>query len=109
MNSPVHRRWGKCLASVLSIFPLHEDDELCIIYQYPSNFEEEMSGRRDQADLIRMKHKYRRLILSGKIRLPVKDAAPLLGPDCAYHLYSQASVSKKTDQKSKSKKTLKKN
>ena len=40
------------------------------------------------AEFIRKKYKYRRLILAGKIVLPHNDAARLLGPDCAYHLYS---------------------
>ncbi len=42
----------------------------------------------DRADILRLKHKYRRLILSGKLKLPHGDAVKLLGPDCAYHLYS---------------------
>ena len=42
----------------------------------------------DKSELIRKKYKYRRLIMTGKIVLPHKEAAQLLGPDCAYHLYS---------------------
>jgi len=42
----------------------------------------------DKAELIRKKYKYRRLILEGKLVLPHEDAVKLLGPDCAYHLYS---------------------
>jgi hypothetical protein len=44
----------------------------------------------DDAERIRLKYKYRRLILTGKLLLPHEDAARLLGPDCAYHLYSYA-------------------
>lgn len=42
----------------------------------------------EQADLIRKRYKYRELILSGRLKLPHPDAAKLLGPDCAYHLYA---------------------
>lgn len=42
----------------------------------------------DQAEYLRLKYKYRRLILEGKLILPPGDAARLIGPDCAYHLYS---------------------
>jgi len=38
--------------------------------------------------MIRLKYKYRRLIVSGRIRLPRKDAVQLIGPDCAYHLFA---------------------
>ena len=44
----------------------------------------------EKAELIRKRYKYRRLIMSGKLVLPHKDAVRLLGPDCAYHLYSVA-------------------
>jgi hypothetical protein len=42
----------------------------------------------EKADLIRLKYKYRRLIMTGKMKLPPGKAARLIGPDCAYHLYS---------------------
>ena len=42
----------------------------------------------EKSELIRKKYKYRRLIMTGKIVLPHREAAQLLGPDCAYHLYS---------------------
>lgn len=42
----------------------------------------------EKAELIRKRYKYRRLIMSGKMVLPHDDAVRLLGPDCAYHLYS---------------------
>jgi len=35
-----------------------------------------------------MKYKYRELILKKKIILPYYKASKLIGPDCAYHLYS---------------------
>ena len=40
------------------------------------------------AEIIRKKYKYRNLIMNNKISLPFKDAVKLIGPDCAYHLYS---------------------
>jgi len=42
----------------------------------------------EKSELIRLKYKYRRLIMTGKIKLSPKKAARLIGPDCAYHLYS---------------------
>jgi hypothetical protein len=41
----------------------------------------------DTAELIRLRYKYRRLIMEGAIRLPIEGASRLMGPDCAYHLY----------------------
>lgn len=32
---------------------------------------------------------YKRLVLLGKVRLPHAVARQLVGPDCAYHLYSR--------------------
>ena len=32
-------------------------------------------------------HRYRRLVLLGKLTLPLAEARRLLGPDCAFHLY----------------------
>jgi len=31
--------------------------------------------------------RYRRLILLGKVSLPLEAARRIVGPDCAYHLY----------------------
>jgi hypothetical protein len=31
--------------------------------------------------------RYRRLILLGRVRLPLEEARRMVGPDCAYHLY----------------------
>jgi len=47
-----------------------------------------MNMKNDRAELIRLKYKYRELILKKKIKLPHKKASKLIGPDCAYHLYS---------------------
>jgi hypothetical protein len=41
-----------------------------------------------QAEIIRLQYKYRRLIQKGKLHLSHQSAAKLIGPDCAYHLYS---------------------
>jgi hypothetical protein len=32
---------------------------------------------------------YKRLVLLGKARLPLEEARRIVGPDCAYHLYSR--------------------
>ena len=42
----------------------------------------------EEAERIRKRYLYRRLILTGKIALPQRAAARMIGPDCAYHLYS---------------------
>ena len=46
-----------------------------------------------EAELIRKRYQYRRLILRGKVSLPYRMAARLIGPDCAYHLYSTLETS----------------
>lgn len=43
-----------------------------------------------KAERLRLKYKYRKLILTGRLDLPHEEAARLIGPDCAYHLYSRA-------------------
>ncbi len=45
-----------------------------------------MTGR-SQGEEIRIRHRYRDLILRGRVRLPLAVARKLVGPDCAYHLY----------------------
>jgi len=37
---------------------------------------------------IRKRYKYRELILKRKIKVPLKYAKKLIGPDTAYHLYT---------------------
>ncbi len=39
-----------------------------------------------EAEIARLKYKYRRLILERKAFLPPEEAVKLVGPDCAYHL-----------------------
>ena len=43
-----------------------------------------MSSRSED---IRIRYKYRKLILTGKVRVSLKSAMALVGPDCAFHLY----------------------
>ena len=43
----------------------------------------------ENADNIKKKYAYRQMILKGKIKLNRKTATKLIGPDTAYHLYSQ--------------------
>ena len=47
-----------------------------------------MTNFSNNPEAIRLKYLYRDLILKGKLHLPRKDALELIGPDCAYHLYS---------------------
>lgn len=46
-----------------------------------------------QAEITRLRYKYRRLILKGKLHLSHQSAVKLIGPDCAYHLYSDDQAS----------------
>ena len=45
---------------------------------------EDDSGRHEAA---RLRYHYRRLILLGRVTLPLETARRIVGPDCAYHLY----------------------
>ncbi len=40
------------------------------------------------AEEIRLRYLYRAMILRGKIKLSLESAKALVGPDCAFHLYS---------------------
>jgi hypothetical protein len=40
-----------------------------------------------RAEEARLRYLYRNLILRGRLRLPREAALPLVGPDCAFHLY----------------------
>jgi hypothetical protein len=35
------------------------------------------------------------MVLRRRLRLPLKTAIKIVGPDCAYHLYSQVNVGNK--------------
>lgn len=52
----------------------------------------------EQAELIRKRHLYRRLILTRKVALPRAAATRLIGPDCAYHLYGQLKTTNPSDE-----------
>jgi hypothetical protein len=41
-----------------------------------------------KTDEIRIRYLYRHLILRGKVKVSFESARRLIGPDCAYHLYS---------------------
>jgi hypothetical protein len=43
---------------------------------------------------LRLRYLYRRLILDGKIALSFESAKKIIGPDCAYHLYSVQGLKK---------------
>jgi hypothetical protein len=42
----------------------------------------------DTSEEIRLRYLYRKLILEGRITLSFESAKKIIGPDCAYHLYS---------------------
>ena len=48
--------------------------------------------RGDDIEVRRILTRYKRLILLGTARLPLEEARRIVGPDCAYHLYSRAAT-----------------
>jgi hypothetical protein len=52
---------------------------------------------------LRLRYLYRRLILGGKIALSFESAKKIIGPDCAYHLYSVTWLKKTTKKRKFSK------
>lgn len=42
----------------------------------------------DTSEELRLRYLYRKLIIQGKIALSLDSAKKIIGPDCAYHLYS---------------------
>ncbi len=46
-----------------------------------------MSGFHTRAEEVRLRYLYRRLVVTGALRLPPEAAVALVGPDCAYQLY----------------------
>jgi hypothetical protein len=57
----------------------------------------------EKADAINKKYLYRRLILTKKIKLAHHAAVKLIGPDTAYHLYSQKETAKPSKKKTRNK------
>jgi hypothetical protein len=47
-----------------------------------------------QSEEIRLRYLYRSLILQGKARISLDAARKLVGPDCAFHLYTLVDVKK---------------
>jgi hypothetical protein len=55
-----------------------------------------MRGRMNtKADEIRIRYLYRHLILRGMAKVSFESARRLVGPDCAYHLYSAMGLKKR--------------
>ncbi len=46
------------------------------------------------AERIRLRYLYRRLILSGEVKVSSQTARRIVGPDCAYHLYGKHGIMK---------------
>ncbi|MCG6552869.1 MAG: hypothetical protein L7F77_11110 [Candidatus Magnetominusculus sp. LBB02] len=42
----------------------------------------------EKAEQMRIRYKYRTLIMKGRLVIHYKGAVQLVGPDCAFHLYS---------------------
>lgn len=49
----------------------------------------------DASEELRLRYRYRKLILEGKIALSYESAKRMIGPDCAYRLYSVLSLKRK--------------
>ena len=47
-----------------------------------------------QAEMLRVQYLYKRLVLLGKVELPLAVARRFVGPDCAYHLYGRTARSR---------------
>jgi hypothetical protein len=58
-----------------------------------SDEREPPSDRASELAALRIVREYRRLVLMGRLRLPLAQARKLVGPDCAFHLYSRDGVS----------------
>ncbi len=50
---------------------------------------------REAAETLRILGQYKRLVLLGKVRLPLAAARRLVGPDCAYHLYGRTAPARR--------------
>ncbi|MBF0316897.1 MAG: hypothetical protein HQL04_01890 [Nitrospirae bacterium] len=48
---------------------------------------------------IRLKYLYRKMVISGNARIPYAAAVKLVGPDCAYHLYSTVNLKVQEEEK----------
>ena len=44
--------------------------------------------KNEKSEAMRLKYLYRRYVIKGKANINYKAASRLVGPDCAYHLYS---------------------
>jgi hypothetical protein len=58
----------------------------------------------EKAEEIRIRYLYRDIVLRKKVRLSFEAARSLVGPDCAYHLYSVLDAGKYPMNSSKSQK-----
>jgi hypothetical protein len=55
--------------------------------------------RADEIEARRILARYKRLILLGVARLPLEEARRIVGPDCAYHLYSSHTADRRPKQR----------
>jgi hypothetical protein len=54
--------------------------------------DERISTVTDTSKELRLRYRYQKLILDGKIALSFESAQKIIGPDRAYHLYSVQAV-----------------
>ncbi len=50
---------------------------------------------KSKSEEIRIRYLYRKMIILGKADISLESARSLVGPDCAYHLYSNIKLRKK--------------
>lgn len=57
--------------------------------------EKNAAADQSEAEAVRRKYLYRKLVMSRGVKLPARLAMKLVGPDCAFHLYSQHAPKKR--------------
>ncbi|MEM9943809.1 MAG: hypothetical protein AAF939_19765 [Planctomycetota bacterium] len=61
-----------------------------------SNLGDDKDVNRDP-DAVRRRYHYRKLVMNQGIKVPARLAMKMVGPDCAFHLYSQHNPGQKPD------------
>ena len=69
--------------------PLDENPHRCYITRLAPSLRKYVV-KSIEAEIMRIRYRYRKLILSGAITIPYREAAKLIGPDSAYRLYRSA-------------------
>lgn len=58
--------------------------------------------KKEEAEILRKQYLYKKMILSGKLKLPFDSAKKIIGPDSAFHLYSKGILKRNKKNLSKS-------